>query len=147
MMRTKRYIGIEIRALDNQIKRLIDSKIQKSAFCRLTGSNGWIIDYIRKKSPKPVYQKDLEAEFNITRSTASKVLNLMEEKGFIVRESVPEDARLKKLVLTPEAIEISKGMEADRDAIERQITKGFSEKELQQFYSYIERIRKNVTDI
>ena len=71
----------------------------------------------------------------------------MEEKGFIVRESVPEDARLKKLVLTPEAIEISKGMEADRDAIERQITKGFSEKELQQFYSYIERIRKNVTDI
>ena len=147
MMRTKRYMGIEIRALDNQIKRLIDSKIQKSAFCRLTGSNGWIIDYIRKKSPKPVYQKDLEAEFNITRSTASKVLNLMEEKGFIVRESVPEDARLKKLVLTPEAIEISKGMEADRDAIERQITKGFSEKELQQFYSYIERIRKNVTDI
>ena len=146
-MRTKRYMGIEIRALDNQIKRLIDSKIQKSAFCRLTGSNGWIIDYIRKKSPKPVYQKDLEAEFNITRSTASKVLNLMEEKGFIVRESVPEDARLKKLVLTPEAIEISKGMEADRDAIERQITKGFSEKELQQFYSYIERIRKNVTDI
>ena len=146
-MRTKRYIGIEIRALDNQIKRLIDSKIQKSAFCRLTGSNGWIIDYIRKKSPKPVYQKDLEAEFNITRSTASKVLNLMEEKGFIVRESVPEYARLKKLVLTPEAIEISKGMEADRDAIERQITKGFSEKELQQFYSYIERIRKNVTDI
>ncbi len=146
-MRTKRYIGIEIRALDNQIKRLIDSKIQKSAFCRLTGSNGWIIDYIRKKSPKPVYQKDLEAEFNITRSTASKVLNLMEEKGFIVRESVPEDARLKKLVLTPEAIEISKGMEADRDAIERQITKGFSEKELQQFYSYIERIRKNVTEI
>ena len=146
-MRTKRYIGIEIRALDNQIKRLIDSKIQKSAFCRLTGSNGWIIDYIRKKSPKPVYQKDLEAEFNITRSTASKVLNLMEEKGFIVRESVPEDARLKKLVLTPEAIEISKGMEADRDAIERQITKGFSEKELQQFYSYMERIRKNVTDI
>lgn len=146
-MRTKRYIGIEIRALDNQIKRLIDSKIQKSAFCRLTGSNGWIIDYIRKKSPKPVYQKDLEAEFNITRSTASKVLNLMEEKGFIVRESVPEDARLKKLVLTPEAIEISKGMEADRDAIERQITKGFSEKELQQFYSYIERIRKNITDI
>ncbi|MBS6765815.1 MAG: MarR family transcriptional regulator [Clostridium sp.] len=147
MMRTKRYIGIEIRALDNQIKRLIDSKIQKSAFCRLTGSNGWIIDYIRKKSPKPVYQKDLEAEFNITRSTASKVLNLMEEKGFIVRESVPEDARLKKLVLTPEAIEISKGMEADRDAIERQITKGFSEKELEQFYSYIERIRKNVTEI
>lgn len=146
-MRTKRYMGIEIRALDNQIKRLIDSKIQKSAFCRLTGSNGWIIDYIRKKSPKPVYQKDLEAEFNITRSTASKVLNLMEEKGFIVRESVPEDARLKKLVLTPEAIEISKGMEADRDAIERQITKGFSEKELEQFYSYIERIRKNVTEI
>ena len=71
----------------------------------------------------------------------------MEEKGLIIRESVPEDARLKKLVLTPKAIQIAEEMDANREEIEGQITKGFSEDELEQLYSYIERIRKNVTKI
>lgn len=146
-MKSKRYIGIEIRTLDNLIKRFIDGNINKSNLNRLTGSNGWIIDYIKKNPQRPIYQKDLEAEFNVTRSTASKVLNLMEEKGLIIRESVPEDARLKKLVLTPKAVQIAEEMEENREVIEGQITKGFSEKELEQLYSYIERIRKNVTEI
>ena len=93
-----------------------------------------------------MYQKDLEAEFNITRSTASKVVNLMEEKGLIRRESVPEDARLKKLTLTPKAVELGKEMERNREIVEARIVKGFTEEELEQFYSYIERIKKNVSE-
>ena len=146
-MRTKRYIGIEIRALDNQIKRLIDSKIQKSAFCRLTGSNGWIIDYIRKKSPKPVYQKDLEAEFNITRSTASKVLNLMEEKGFIVRESVPEDARLKKLVLTEEGLRLHWEKEALICQMNEELKGTLDPEETEQFLRTARKMKGNIRQI
>lgn len=37
----------------------------------------------------------------------------MEEKGLIKRESVPYDARLKKLVLTDRAIELNKIIEID----------------------------------
>ena len=113
---------------------------------RITGSNGWIIAYLRDHPSGPVYQKDLESEFNITRSTASKVVNLMEEKGLIRRESVPEDARLKKLTLMPKAIALGEEMERNRDIVEAQIVKGFTEDELEQFYSYIERIKKNVSE-
>ena len=105
-MEKKRYVGRELRVLDNLIKRFIDNQMNSTKINRITGSNGWIIGYLRDHSSRPVYQKDLEAEFNITRSTASKVVNLMEEKGLIRRESVPEDARLKKLTLTPKAVEL-----------------------------------------
>lgn len=145
-MGKKRYMGRELRALDNLIKRFIDNQMNSTQINRITGSNGWIIGYLRDHSSSPVYQKDLEAEFNITRSTASKVVNLMEEKGLIRRESVPEDARLKKLTLTPKAVELGKEMERNREIVEARIVKGFTDEELEQFYSYIERIKKNVSE-
>lgn len=145
-MKEKKYIGMELRTVDNLIKRFIDKHMNCSRINRVTGSNGWIIGYLRDHSGRDVYQKDLEAEFHVTRSTASKVLNLMEEKGFIRRESVPEDARLKKLVLTEKSIEMAEEMERNRDSVEAQISKGFSEEELEQFYSYIERIKHNVSE-
>ena len=38
----------------------------------------------------------------ITRSTVTNILQLMERKGYIERQSVPQDARLKRLILTEE---------------------------------------------
>ena len=68
----------------------------------------------------------------------------MVEKGLIVRENVHTDARLKKLVLTEKAIKMAEEMEEGHERIERQIIKGFSKEELKQFYSYLERLKKNV---
>ena len=56
---------------------------------------------------------DLEKEFDITRSTASKNVDLLVENGFIVREQVDYDARLKKLVLTEKAKEVLRGIIKD----------------------------------
>ena len=36
------------------------------------------------------------------RSTVTNILQLMERKGYIERQSVPQDARLKRLILTEE---------------------------------------------
>lgn len=52
---------------------------------------------------RDIYQKDLEEEFHIRKSTATGILQLMEKNGFIVRESVKSDARLKRIVPTPKA--------------------------------------------
>lgn len=145
-MKEKKYMGRELRVLDNLIKRFIDKQMNKVQIDRITGSNGWIIGYIREHEGEPVYQKDLECEFNVTRSTASKVVNLMVEKGLIIRESVPGDARLKRLILTSKAKAMEEEMERNRDLVEAQIVKGFSDEELEQFYSYIERIMKNVSE-
>lgn len=52
---------------------------------------------------REIYQKDLEEEFHIRKSTATGILQLMEKKGFIERKSVKTDARLKSIVPTPKA--------------------------------------------
>ena len=52
---------------------------------------------------REVYQKDIEEEFQIRKSTATGILQLMEKNGFISRESSKKDARLKRIVPTPKA--------------------------------------------
>ena len=62
--------------------------------------HGWIMEYLYRNSDTPVFQRDIEREFSITRSTVTNILQLMERKGYIARQSVAQDARLKQLVLT-----------------------------------------------
>ena len=66
--------------------------------------HGWIIEYLYRHRNTPVFQRDIEREFSITRSTVTNILQLMERKGYIERRSVPQDARLKQLVLTEEGV-------------------------------------------
>ena len=54
-----------------------------------------------------VYQKDVEQEFRIRRSTATVMLQSLEQKGYLVRVASTEDARLKRILLTEKAIRAS----------------------------------------
>lgn len=71
----------------------------------------------------------------------------MERKGLIERRSVDRDARLKKIVLTPKAWEVSKWMMEDSVWLEKNMTKGFTQEELQNMVQYIQRMKKNIEEI
>ena len=137
-------IGKELRSLNNQIRRYFENRTNKKTVDALTDTNGWIIAYIAQRTGQDVYQKDLEEAFGITRSTASKVINLMVQKGLIERQSVKHDARLRKLVLTPKSLEIRAMMDEDHQNIEAQVIKGFTQEEIVQLNGYIQRMKQNV---
>ena len=79
----ERYIGAELRRLSNLSCRYFERQAGKRQTEAITGTNGWIIGYIgrREERGEVVYQHDLESRFGITRSTASKVVSLMAQKG------------------------------------------------------------------
>ena len=134
--------GKEVRSLSNLIKRFMSLKLNKSFVETATGSNAWILMYLSCHSD--VCQRDLEKEFCITRSTASKVVILMEKKGFIRRESVEGDARLKRLMLTEKGKQIVDLIKDDKYVVEQTLVKGFNQEELDLFCSYIERMKNNI---
>lgn len=141
----KAPLGREIHSLSNLIMRYVENTSAKKQIESITGTNSWIIKYIDDHKDTDVFQRDLEHKFGITRSTASKVINLMVEKGLILRESVSYDARLKKLVLTPKAQKIAQRITQDVQEIDAAISRGFSEEELKLLHQYIKRIKQNVT--
>ncbi len=137
-----RFIGIELRSLNNAVRRYLDNSAPVSGD-KITCSNAWIIGYI-DRAQGDVYQRDLENEFGITRSTASKVLILLEKKGLICREGVSHDARLKKLTLTDKAKEVAALMRENGEQMESRLTRGFTEQELDVFVSCLRRMQQNL---
>lgn len=145
-MEDKKRVGRKLRILNNLLRRHIDNSCTKKKIDDMTGTNGWIIAYIDRNSDKPVYQRDLEREFGITRSTASKVVILMEKKGFISHEAAEHDARLKRLVLTERSREIVSMMDADAKKTEKKLTAGFSDGELAALRGYLDRMIENMEE-
>ena len=97
-------IPAQIRRVDNLIFRKINQFARANGVEQATPMHGWIIEYLYRHREEQVFQRDIEREFSITRSTVTNILQLMERKGYIERRSVPQDARLKQLVLTEEGI-------------------------------------------
>ena len=139
-------VGKEVHSLDNLIGRYIELAAGKSEsqFEGITGNNGRILCYIARNEGCDIYQKDVEKEFCITRSTASKVLTLMEEKGLVERCRVPQDARLKKLVLTDASKSFVNMMNGNMNRVEYALTEGLTEEEIKTFIAIAEKMKNNI---
>ncbi len=139
-------IGIELRSLGNLVMRFIEQRARAQSCDLLTGSNSWILGYLLQHADREVYQRELEEEFSITRSTASKVVNLMEKKGLVKRNIAAHDARMLKLTLTEKAEALAIQMRRESENLSRILTRDFSEEELDHLNEYIERMKKNLRE-
>ncbi|MBQ2861693.1 MAG: winged helix-turn-helix transcriptional regulator [Oscillospiraceae bacterium] len=138
------YINTELRILSRNIANYFINHGSNRKIDKMTGSGAWIIAYISENYGRDVFQRDLEREFDITRSTASKNVDLLVENGFIVREPVDYDARLKKLVLTDKAREVFKIMRNDRATLENRMLRGFTDEEKTQLRAFLKRLAANL---
>jgi len=144
-MEKRRAVGFEIKTVSNMIKRRIAKSPAVMATDKMTGTHGWYLGYIYDRMDyQDVFQRDIEEAFQIRRSTATGILQLMEKNGLIIRESVDYDARLKKISLTPKAIAMHEALIKEIDVIEAQITEGLTAEEIQTLYSILEKIKRNV---
>lgn len=140
----KRFIGMEIHSLDNMARRYMDHYGHVGTLKSITGTNGWILGVVAHSRDCEIFQRDLEEKFGITRSTVSKVVNLMVRKGLLERSPVEYDARLKKLSLTEKSKELLSYMGEDHENMETVLFRGFSEEEKAQMHSYISRMKGNL---
>lgn len=86
--------GRMVNILSNQLKRHFIVPVDDSG---LTMLQRHMLHFIILASMhREIYQKDVEAEFHIRKSTATGMMQLLEKNGFIRRESVKRDARLKR---------------------------------------------------
>lgn len=139
------HIGFEIKTISNLIKRRIDTQNEEANLPELTRSQIWVIRYIYEEGQNgDVYQRDIEKAFNIRRSTATGILQLMEKKGLIERHHVPHDARMKKIVLTDYATQINDKIHKNVFEMEDVIRKGLSDDEVVFFKKICSKIIKNL---
>lgn len=141
----KRELGFEIKSINNMIRRKLDIRFAAAGLGELVGMQGPMLGYLHREGRQhDVFQRDLEKEFNIRRSTATVMLQNLEQKGFIVRMAVDSDARLKKIVLTDKAILHNLAICREIEAFNRELEAEISSGEKEDFLRVLDKIKKNL---
>lgn len=140
-----KVIGRDIKCVTNLLRRIHFASPLFKECQNLTGMHGYVLGYLSRECVKrDVFQKDLEAVFEMRRSTASEILKLMEKNGLIIRTSMESDARLKKIVLTDKAKEFSINIEREFANTEAKIVEGISDEEMASFSATLNKIKANM---
>ena len=142
----RQRVGPAIHKLNNMMNRNITTYVRMLGIDEVSVTNGWIIRYLYENRDRDIFQKDIEKRFSIGRSTVTNTIQLMEKKGYIRRDAVESDARLKKVVLTEQGIELHNSMRKVSKELDARTLKGISDEELRTFFEVIEKLEKNLCE-
>lgn len=138
------HIGKEIIIFANRIHRRISKEASQYG---ITGMQSRILGFIcRESDKKDIFQKDIEEEFDIRRSSVTSVLQLMEANGYIKRVSVAEDGRLKKIIVTEKGLEIQNNVFDFILKFEKSLRNELSDDEYTILIKLINRLSKKIAD-
>ena len=141
-MKVEKDCGMWIHILSHKLKKRMNANMQSLG---LTGVQSRIMHYILVKcADGPVFQRDVESAFGMSRSTATGILQLMEKNGLILRESVASDARLKSLVPTDKAAHLDAQIGESLRQTEQRLTQGLSDEQIALFLETVAHMSENL---
>lgn len=144
MEQKDRRLAFKLRVLHNQIKCIIHRSAPHFEKAPQSQLQGGILGYLYHHQDQPVYQRDIEKEFRISRATATNTLQVMEKNGLIVRKAVDRDARLKRIQMTEEAMQGHKKIEEHMDMLDRRMTEGLSDGEVEELHRLLDVVFQNL---
>lgn len=137
-------VGRLINTISHQLKRQM--YIQEEEDSLTTNMQRLVLHYIMFESLKrDIYQKDVEKEFQIRRSTATGTLQILEKNGFINRDPVEWDARLKRLTPTDKAKGVRRHILENIRYIEELLAKDIPEEKLSVCREVLEQMSENLS--
>lgn len=105
---------------------------------------GYVMECNRRQ--RDIYQKDLEREFQIRKSTVTGIINGMEKHGYLRRETVSHDARLRRIVPTELTVRLSGKMVEKINELEGIMRSNISDTEMETCVSVLERMISNLEE-
>lgn len=140
-------LGYRLKTLSNLMKKNMDKHFGPH-HNRATMMQTWVIGFVqlRKNKGLDTFQKDIEEEFSINRSTASEMLKLMSKRNMIERQSVDYDGRLKKIVLTNKSLDILEWMDQTIMQQHELLTKGLTTQEINDFMKIADKMIDNLVN-
>jgi DNA-binding MarR family transcriptional regulator len=106
----------------------------------LAPQEGHILTYLRSYAPCPI--ADVVTVFGLRGSTATSVLDRLEERGLLARRPNPDDRRSFLLDLTAAGRRAAEKVQTHVDALERAIAKKIAAKDEEGFRAVMDAIHE-----
>src|ERR1043166_6827755 len=110
----------------------------------LAPQEGHLLSYLRSYAPCPI--AEVVTVFGLRGSTATSVLDRLEERGLLARRPNPDDRRSFLLDLTAEGRRTAEKVQTFVDALERAIAKKVTKEDEEGFRAVLEAIHE-VTEV
>ncbi|MCM1191749.1 MAG: MarR family transcriptional regulator [Butyrivibrio sp.] len=146
MEQNHRRLAFTLRVIHNQIKAIIRNTVPCSSTAPHSQLQGGILGYLYHHQEQPVYQRDIEKEFRISGATATNTLQVMEKNGLIVRKALDKDARLKRILMTEEAMQGYRQVEEHMEMMEQRMIRDLSEEEIAELHRMLEKVFRNLEE-
>ncbi len=134
------YFGPIMKKISEEIERRANEEIKKH---RLTLAQARVILFLCECPDKKVTQKELEDYLQVSHPTTVTIIKSMESKKMVETFFDDEDRRMKNVKLIWGNEEIYNELRQNAENIEIRLLTGFSEKEKEQFFSFLNRAYKN----
>jgi len=92
-----------------------------------------------------VTQKEICGKLHVSKSTTSKIIKSLVEKGYLRKERDKEDKRASRVFLTDKRDEIEHLIKEIDEKAENKMLEGFEDKEKEELREYLEHILENLT--
>lgn len=139
----EKHLGHKFRIIHNMIDKYFEKRWDDSIHY-LTRVQCATLHYLYDHRDQNVFQKDIETAFSITGATATNILKGLERQKLIMREPMPEDARLKKIVLLESGVACHKQAYRNIIHMEETLAAGFSEEDLETLRNMLDHIIANL---
>ena len=133
----------------HQLHLMVQKEAKRCGIEFMGGPQGQVIRFLehREHEQELTLIKDIEQEFNITKSVASNLVKRMVQNGLVGLEVSPSDKRAKFVHLTEKSRSQMKQIKSFFDRMNRSLLDGISEENLAIFEEVMSQLQANVEKI
>ena len=142
-MEKRMAVAHQLKIAANKTTRLAEASIPAEVRRDVTPVQSHIVGFLYHNRDRALYQRDVEAEFSVSRATASKLLTAMERGGLIRRSAVAGDARLKRLELTDKALVHMEQIRLGLNRLEDCVTRDMTQEEQETLIRLLQKVEHN----
>lgn len=110
----------------------------------LTQSQMDVLVYLKHHENSTVTQRDLEAGLGLKNPTITGILNRLENKNLITRETNSNDRRSKIIKITDKSKSVIEKTYIHIEELESEIVKGFSDEEKEELAILLDKVLNNL---
>ena len=132
-----------------QLHLMVQKEAKRCGIEFMGGPQGQVIRFLERREHEQELTliKDIEQEFNITKSVASNLVKRMVQNGLVELEVSPSDKRAKFVHLTEKSRSQMKQIKSFFDRMNRSLLDGISEENLAIFEEVMGQLQANVEKI
>ena len=133
----------------HQLHMMVQKEAKRCGIEFMGGPQGQVIRFLERREHEQELTliKDIEQEFNITKSVASNLVKRMVQNGLVELEVSPSDKRAKFVHLTEKSRSQMKQIKSFFDRMNRSLLDGISEENLAIFEEVMGQLQANVEKI